>query len=669
MFEYKFAKKYLLPEKGSFSTSLMGVLSTLIIALVIWLVTIFLSITTAIETNWIKKLTSLNAPIRIHPTNNYYSSYYYQIDSFCAASNFSLKTIREKLLSEKSDPYDENVDEELPIYFPLNKKFNNSYNDLVKNLFLQLKELSKDESFFYADDYEVCPTLFRQRMCENSSDYFIKPASESFVSQMNFVTSIPKNSNQIQSLLKPPSVDDINHLLAIHKNNPDTLKAILSNIKIQEFSSDVNLWKMPSNLLSENITLPAFARFENAKIIQIIIGAENHQKNDCLIKGRLIKSPNGLNFINENRKILLCENIPIHISTSLRLKVNPLKSCQNNKYYVSTTLFNHHLDGAIKLENVKITKAQIQYDFAHQPTISPPWAYLVKISRHKKKLFLKPNSVLLPTHYSEKNSRIGGHGELCFSSNTSTAIQEQKKPVVIAGFYDPGMISIGARCILADFDLVHQIYSANPNSSLDPIMSNGIQIWCPTKRVNHIVSNINQALRENGLYKYWKVVPYYEYEFAKDIIKQFKTDRYLFILIGIIILMVACSNIVSLLILVVNNKKKQIGILLSLGAKKSSIASIFAICALLIGLFSCLIGMTLALITIKNLNTILQCISSIFGSDTFSMQLLNSTLPKKFSIGSTWPVYVLTPILSVLASIIPASKACNVEPSSILRTE
>jgi lipoprotein-releasing system permease protein len=669
MFEFKFAKKYLLPEKGSFSASLMGVLSTLVIALVIWLVTIFLTITGAMENNWIKKLTSLNAPIRIHPTNNYYGSYYYQIDSFCQASNFSLKTIREKLQCDKTDPYNDQIDEELPIYFPLPNKCEKTPIDPVRDLFASLKKVSQNEKFLYADDYEVCPTMFKQRLNEDADVSFVKPSRESFISQMNFVTSIPSESPQIQSLINAPRVQDLNNLLKIHKNDTKTLKSILSNINVEEFYSIANLWKMPFSLLPEKITLPAYARYENAKIVQIIIGSENNARSERLIKGRLIKSNESLCFLDAKTKTIICSQTPIHVSFPLKLSVNPLKSCQNERYFVSTTLFNHRLDGPIDLNYVRITKAKILYDFTNPPTISPPWAYLVKKSRHKKTLHLNQDSVLLPIHYAEKNSRIGDNAELCYSSSTSTAIQEQKCSVKVAGFYDPGMFNVGARCILADYNLVHQIYAANPNTSLDPIMSNGVQIWCPIKRVDAIVDNIRDQMSENGLSSYWRVVPYYEYEFAKDILRQFKSDRYLFILIGIIILMVACSNIISLLILIVNNKKKQIGILLSLGAKKSSIAAIFGVCAILIGVLSCAIGVALALVTLKNLNLILHCISSIFGSETFSIKLLSSTLPKKFSLCAIWPVFVMTPILSVLAAIIPAYKACKIEPSSILRSE
>ena len=61
-------------------------MSVFVISLVVWLVLVFLSITSGIEKNWLSKLTSLHAPIRISPTEEYYQSYYYNIDSISSKS-------------------------------------------------------------------------------------------------------------------------------------------------------------------------------------------------------------------------------------------------------------------------------------------------------------------------------------------------------------------------------------------------------------------------------------------------------------------------------------------------------------------------------------------------------------------------------------------------------
>src|SRR3989304_8262728 len=103
MFELKIALKYLLLNKKRVSSSIITWISIFVISIVVWLILVFLSVTNGIEKNWISKLTSLNAPTRITPTSDYYSSYYYLADTISSNSDYSTKTIKEKYLSEKSD--------------------------------------------------------------------------------------------------------------------------------------------------------------------------------------------------------------------------------------------------------------------------------------------------------------------------------------------------------------------------------------------------------------------------------------------------------------------------------------------------------------------------------------------------------------------------------------
>ena len=94
--------------------SLIALMSVGVISLVVWLVLIFLSVTDGIEKNWLKKLTSLNAPIRITPTEEYYHSYYYQIDGISSSSDYRCKSIGEKAVALYADPYMPECDQEIP---------------------------------------------------------------------------------------------------------------------------------------------------------------------------------------------------------------------------------------------------------------------------------------------------------------------------------------------------------------------------------------------------------------------------------------------------------------------------------------------------------------------------------------------------------------------------
>ena len=89
MFELSIARKYLTPRWRQLSVSIISLISILVIALVVWLIVVFFSVTQGLEKSWINKLIALTAPVRVVPTEAYYQSYYYQIDGLSASSDYS----------------------------------------------------------------------------------------------------------------------------------------------------------------------------------------------------------------------------------------------------------------------------------------------------------------------------------------------------------------------------------------------------------------------------------------------------------------------------------------------------------------------------------------------------------------------------------------------------
>ncbi|EPP32270.1 ftsX-like permease family protein, partial [Chlamydia psittaci 84-8471/1] len=89
---------------------------------------------------------------------------------------------------------------------------------------------------------------------------------------------------------------------------------------------------------------------------------------------------------------------------------------------------------------------------------------------------------------------------------------------------------------------------------------------------------IEAILSQAGIQEYWEVSSLYDYQYFKPILDQLRSDQVLFLLISIIILIVACSNVVTMSILLVNNKKKEIGILKAMGTSSRSLKAIFGFC-------------------------------------------------------------------------------------------
>ena len=151
--------------------------------------------------------------------------------------------------------------------------------------------------------------------------------------------------------------------------------------------------------------------------------------------------------------------------------------------------------------------------------------------------------------------------------------------------------------------------------------------------------------------------------------EQFQSDRTLFTLISIIILIVACSNIISLLVLLVNDKKKEIAVLQAMGASSFSIASIFGLCGVIMGAVSTLIGLGAAVLTLRHLDLLVHFLSSIQGHAAFHVAFFGEKLPNQLSMEALTFVLVATPLISLASGLIPAIKASRFKPSALLRTE
>ena len=698
MFEFSIAKKYLWPKRKQLSVSLIGLLSVFVISLVIWLLLLFLSITEGIEKNWLSKVTSLNAPLRILPTEEYYNSYFYQIDAISSKSDYHLKSIGEKLIAETTDPYCPENDEEPPFYWPIpDFNQNNQLKDLVKEVFTSVTQVGQLHQIpLQIEDYEVAGALMRLRQVRQGDSFSSQNTdAQSFLTQATYIASITENKTALYDLLEPPSMKDLNHLIYLADRIQDTksandkptlhserrtvadrqlLRSILSNIVIKQIATNPSSWQLDPSLLTEKKSYEAYARFASKQLMSVIVPVDaNVTFHNEMVKGSLEKVGDALCFQTEGKSYPIHPLVPVFadrkivfdvISNTLTLPAS-MSSISDCSLRVKTLLQGEWITGEIPYKEIELVEAEVTQTFLQEPDLLPPW--YIQVSGTIK---LPEGGILLPNNFREYNVLMGDSGYLSYGSATPTSMQEQRLFVRVAGFYDPGVMAVGARFALSDRFIPRHINESSQSMTLDPMLSNGIQVWFKDlKKTPLIAREITAKLDREGLSAYWKVVPFYNYEFAKDLMEQFQSDRYLFMLIGVIILFVACSNIISLLLLLVNDKKQEIGILLSLGAKKRSIATIFGLCGIAMGVASCLVGSFAAYFTLHHIDALVHILNTLEGRDAFNSVFYGTSLPNTLSKDSLVFIVATTPIVSMLAGLIPAIKACRLKPSAILRSD
>jgi lipoprotein-releasing system permease protein len=135
----------------------------------------------------------------------------------------------------------------------------------------------------------------------------------------------------------------------------------------------------------------------------------------------------------------------------------------------------------------------------------------------------------------------------------------------------------------------------------------------------------------------------------------------LFIIVTIIVL-VAAFAIIGHLVLLVAEKRKEIGILKAIGASSATITAAFLAVGMIIGLVGTLAGaaVALTLIWVQNTYKIIRLAGDVYQIDYLLMKL-------------TWPDFLLvvgaTLVLSFLATILPARRAGALAPVDVLRYE
>lgn len=659
-FELSVALKYLLPRARQLSVSIISLISVLVISLVVWLVIVFLSVTHGIEKKWLEELVTINAPLRMTPTEEYYKSYYYLSDTLSERSGYSSKSLGEKLHSPLTDSYDPSFDAEIPLHFPIaDKNPDGSVKDLVKEGWEAISSLNSFKGM-RAHEFEVTfgnleLDLFRSEKGE---------IAKSFLTQLCYISSFDTQNKRLGNMILPPAAPDVNNLL-FRLSTIDTPQAgvaqstlftSLENIALKPLHEGTPL---PTALYPNEGVFKAYGLMQGGKISKILLPSKKEHRN----KNKALEMVEGsITFKNRIPEFAFAAEMHpqprIVLDPSTFFSAQPLSStfpsllCQ-----VETVVQGIKLAGTLPLKNLEIAEASLP---------SSPLIFSKGATPEKNPLGI---GILIARNFQKSGVLLGDAGTISYYQPTTGQMKEQRIPIYVAGFYDPGLMPTGNKVVFADTSLLASMRSdlrANDN-----MLGNGFQIY---------LSNINDApaakealilaLNERGLSKYFTVESFADYEFAKPVLEQLKSDKTLFTLIAVIILIVACSNIISMLILLVNDKKKEIGILQSMGLSTRQIASIFGLCGFLTGVISSVIGILSACVTLHYLQSLVNLLSFMQGREAFQAAFYGSSgLPNELSYSALIFVLISTICISLLAGIVPAIKASRIRPAVILRSE
>ncbi|MDR2897852.1 MAG: FtsX-like permease family protein, partial [Spirochaetaceae bacterium] len=206
----------------------------------------------------------------------------------------------------------------------------------------------------------------------------------------------------------------------------------------------------------------------------------------------------------------------------------------------------------------------------------------------------------------------------------------------------------------------------------------GIQTQDPFGEITRLKPLVHMKLPSSFAVYTW-------FELNQGQYKNFETTKMLLLFIMFLIVLVASVNISSALVMLVMERRKEIGILKSIGASPSGISFAFLFAGFLTGLGGVLCGIPLGIWCALNVNGILYYFEKLINFFSYLLYTITNTDSQFIPVRLLDPAYYLetipvelpffelfcicagTLVLSVAVSILPAIRAGKEKPLNALR--
>lgn len=152
--------------------------------------------------------------------------------------------------------------------------------------------------------------------------------------------------------------------------------------------------------------------------------------------------------------------------------------------------------------------------------------------------------------------------------------------------------------------------------------------------------------------------------------KALKIQKTVMTFILLLIIAVAAFNLVSSLVMMVSDKRRDIAILRTLGASRHDIMGIFIAQGGIIGLVGTLAGVCFGLFLAANVTAWADKIQTLFNVELVSRDVyLVGFLPSDIHAVDVISIAIIALVMSFIATLYPAWRAASIKPAEVLRYE
>lgn len=219
----------------------------------------------------------------------------------------------------------------------------------------------------------------------------------------------------------------------------------------------------------------------------------------------------------------------------------------------------------------------------------------------------------------------------------------------VKGIYESGMVDYDKSYLYCSIETLNSLFKIENASDDYGVFLSDIAL------TEEVMAQIDTILPYSHLSISWK-------DRHQTLFNWMKTQELPIFIIFSMIILVAIVNISSTLILIIMEKRSEIGTLRALGTSKKRISRIFSLEGLMIGLIGTFLGVFLSMLLawLQNTYGLISLPSDVYFMDQVNIQI---------SAGDVLFISASVVILAVVSSLIPAMQASRLNPADALRDE